>query len=158
MINASLLSIRPRFAERILDGGKRIELRRRPPRERSASLVAIYATAPTSALVGFFVAQSIVSGSPEELWRQFEDVAGLSWEEYSQYFSGACTAFGLTVSRVIPLADPIELEEIEASWPGFRAPQSFSYLMVMPGASDIGVIRQSSPQHVLRVNLSDLEL
>jgi predicted transcriptional regulator len=48
----ALISIRPGYANAILDGTKTIELRRRVPELVSGTRLWIYATRPTAAVVG----------------------------------------------------------------------------------------------------------
>ena len=49
-----LMSIKPLFAEQILSGQKRYELRRRAGEISAGSLVVLYASNPVKAIVGEF--------------------------------------------------------------------------------------------------------
>ncbi|HDU3828587.1 TPA: ASCH domain-containing protein, partial [Klebsiella pneumoniae subsp. pneumoniae] len=60
-----LLSIKPEFAEKILDGTKRFEFRKGIFKNQEISIVVIYATMPLGKVVGQFQIETILSGEPE---------------------------------------------------------------------------------------------
>src|ERR1700730_5378670 len=62
------LSIRPLFAELILQGVKRVELRRVRPATHPGTLVLLYASSPTMKLVGICEIESILESTPEDVW------------------------------------------------------------------------------------------
>lgn len=66
-MRTALLSIRPVFADQILAGTKRVEFRR-VRFARMVVSVAIYATQPVGAVVGWFTVRRLVTGTPYELW------------------------------------------------------------------------------------------
>lgn len=120
----ALLSIHPRHAEAILDGRKRVELRRVPV-ARDTTHVLVYATAPTQAVVGWFEVDGIDEASRTAIWNQHQFVTGVSRREYRDYFSGASRAFAIRVGRSHRLDPPISLDRL----PGVRRPpQSFQYV------------------------------
>jgi predicted transcriptional regulator len=126
MKSTLLLSVHPRFAEGILAGKKRVELRRRLP--RLADTVVLYATSPTMALVGSFTVQSVVRLPLGLLWRQVRDVAGVTRAEYLNYFDGLTQGVGIFVGDTERFSRPLPLAELRALWPGFHPPQGFQYL------------------------------
>jgi predicted transcriptional regulator len=80
-----LLSLRPRFAEAILSGAKTVELRRRPVKAVSGTVVVLYASAPTMAVVGTAVLVDVVALSPHTAWRRYRHTLALSWAEFTEY-------------------------------------------------------------------------
>jgi predicted transcriptional regulator len=68
-----LMSIKPCYWARILDGSKRFELRRRLPHLTCGALVVVYASAPEKALVGYFYVERVVSARPRAFWREHSD-------------------------------------------------------------------------------------
>jgi predicted transcriptional regulator len=125
---ALFLSVKPKFATRILDGIKKIELRRIRPNVMPGQLVLIYGSSPAMALLGSAQVEEIVSGSPNDLWGHVKYEAGVSRREYENYFDGATTAIGIRLCAVQRLTRPIPLHELRERWPWLRPPQSYRYV------------------------------
>ena len=83
-----LLSIKPEFAEKILDGTKRFEFRKGIFKNQEISIVVIYATMPLGKVVGQFQIETILSGEPESLWKETKKYAGISKQFFDSYYSG----------------------------------------------------------------------
>ena len=128
MKSTLLLSIRPRFADGILTGVKRVELRRRLPRVGSQDTVVIYVTAPTKAVVGFFVVESVERLPLGQLWRRVRDIAGVTRAEYLDYFDGLTEGVAIFIRNAGWFSRPVPLTELRTRWPGFHPPQGFRYL------------------------------
>jgi predicted transcriptional regulator len=72
----ALLSIRPEYAEAILNGTKRVEFRR-TRFSRDVSFIVIYATQPVGKVVGWFEVDGIETSTPGE-WRTLKSsISGL---------------------------------------------------------------------------------
>jgi predicted transcriptional regulator len=118
------MSIHPRYAEAIVSGRKRAEFRKRSL-AADVDLVLIYATAPISAIVGWFTVQETVKTTPEVIWQLLHDVGEICWADFSAYYSGYNEGVALLVGTAERLARPIALSEIK---PSPATPQSFSYV------------------------------
>lgn len=123
-----LLSIQPRFAELILAGSKTVELRKRPPLLPTGSLVVMYASSPTRALVGAFVLDGIVAMKPAKLWRRLGTQTGVTRETYERYYAGREQAYGLLITDVVPFERAVSLTALRERWGKFHPPQSYRYL------------------------------
>lgn len=121
---SALMSIRPQFANAILDGSKTVEFRKRAL-AGDVRRVVIYTTSPVQAVVGEFTIASQVIGSPKALWRRFSKVAGIDRAAFFAYFDGSTDAVGIVIDSVVEYKEPRSLDEIE---PGKRPPQSFVYI------------------------------
>ncbi|MFZ2444802.1 MAG: hypothetical protein WAW37_00450 [Syntrophobacteraceae bacterium] len=126
--NAVLLSIRPKYAQKIFNGTKTVELRRTCPRVQKGNLVLVYVSSPVKALAGFFKISQIIKETPERLWHLVGPDAGISKPEFDNYYSGAAIGFGICIDRVRRLNNPVSLEWLKVKWPGFLPPQSFCYI------------------------------
>jgi predicted transcriptional regulator len=126
MKSTLLLSVHTPFADRILAGTKRVELRRRLP--RAVDTVLLYATSPKMALVGSFTVESILRLPLGKLWRRVRDIAGITRAEFLDYFNGLTEGVGIFVEKAKRFDQPIYLSELRAFWPGFHPPQGFRYL------------------------------
>ena len=82
---ALLLSVRPKFAESILNGSKTAEIRRQRPDVRPGTLVIIYATKPKGAIVGTARVSGMSQGSPDEIWKRHKAQVGISREDFDSY-------------------------------------------------------------------------
>ena len=123
-VQIALMSIHPKFANRILSGEKRVEFRKKGFGE-NVQYVVIYATNPVQKVVGVFEVADVIQDSPDELWNRYEDVAGVELEFYQQYFLSRDTGIAIEVGDVIPLEEPILLSDIDQT---YRPPQSYRYI------------------------------
>ena len=122
------LSIKPVYARKILTGEKTIELRKFKPTIDQNGIVFLYATSPVQKVVGFFLADTVVTDSPARLWKKFGKVTGVLKSEYDQYFAGCTFANGILVKKPYVLEQAISLQQIREIEPAFRPPQGYLYL------------------------------
>lgn len=124
---ALLLSLRPRFAEAILDGEKTTELRRRPINAQPGTWVILYASAPTMAIVGIARLGNIEATEPDEAWERYQNCLALEESEFYGYLDGTKLAYLLHLGHIRPLERPLPLDELRRSG-DFQPPQSFRYV------------------------------
>ena len=74
-----LLSINPEYVERILNGTKKFEYRTKVAK-RDIKAILIYCTYPTKKVVAQVKIKSILSDSPENLWKMTKEFSGISKE------------------------------------------------------------------------------
>ena len=110
--DALLISVKPEYAEKIFAGVKTVELRRTRPRLLRGDLVLIYVTSPVKALAGACEVVEVVQGTPEALWEVVQDQAGISIEEFRDYYAGATLGFGICFRNVHRLPKPLHLEQL----------------------------------------------
>lgn len=128
MNDVLVISLKPEFANKILSGSKKIELRKCSPRLNNGSLVIIYATAPIKSVVGYCILQEVISASPNEVWNSYKEDLGIDKNRYFEYYQGYSKAVGLKVNQVKTLRESIPLSKIREQWPRFSPPQSFLYI------------------------------
>ncbi len=124
---ALFISLRPRFAELLLNGRKTVELRRVEPAVSPGTLVLLYASSPLRALVGTGVVLGVSVASSDDIWTRLGSLTGLSRAEYDRYFQGAATAVAISLGRLRRLERPVPLPELREGRSWFRPPQSFRY-------------------------------
>ena len=120
-----LLSIKPEFAEKILQGEKQFEFRKVIPKSPEVRTVVIYATMPVGKVVGEFDIAGFLSEKPSDLWAITSTFAGISKRFFNEYFHGRDTAHAIKVRDVRRYETPLELSSVLSSG---VAPQSFCYL------------------------------
>lgn len=125
---ALLLSVCWEYAQSILDGTKRVELRRTRPRVETGSEVLIYAPTPQKVLLGGFTVSSLITGTPSLLWRRIGRLAAISRNAFDQYFEGTNRGYGIMIDTSWELEEAIPLVLLRERLPGFHPPQAFRYL------------------------------
>jgi predicted transcriptional regulator len=125
---ALFLSIRPRFAEMLLDGTKSVELRRVRPNVAIGSMVLLYASSPDRELVGRAEVANVQVDGLEAIWRRHGGATGLDRSEYNAYFVGTDQAVAISLRRIRRLDEPRPLGELRRRLTDFRPPQSYRYL------------------------------
>jgi predicted transcriptional regulator len=124
---ALLLSIRPRFAESIMNGSKIAEIRRQRPNIAAGTPVIIYATLPVAAVVGSARLGEVHGGRPDEIWSDYQCFMGVTRAEFDEYLAGAEAAYVLMLADVQRLETPLALSRMrEAS--DFHPPRSYRYI------------------------------
>jgi len=124
MRNSILISIHPEYVKKILSREKRFEFRRKVPTVEVRFLV-IYATHPIMRVVALAEVTSVLSDTPERLWRSTRHFAGISKNYFLQYFDGREVAHAIELGRVIELRKPKALDKISSS---IVAPQSYRFV------------------------------
>jgi predicted transcriptional regulator len=121
-----VLSIRPTYMERILDGRKSVELRRRFPLPQRGALALLYSTSPIQSIVAIATLESVTELSLTSLWRQFANASAVTKEEFDAYFHGVRRGCALKLASVRQLERPIHLTDLSAKFE-FSPPQSYCY-------------------------------
>jgi predicted transcriptional regulator len=111
--NALLLSIKPKYGFDILEGRKRVEVRRRFSKKWLGQKVVLYATKPTSSLIGEATIASITHAEPNEIWAKFGPQIGCAHEEYSLYTASRSLVSAIEFTDVAPYN--VFVSNIEAS-------------------------------------------
>lgn len=122
-----VLSVRPLYSDKIFEGKKTVELRRRFPLSASRGTVAyIYSTSPIRAIVGSTEIESVNKLPVVEIWKKFGKKAQISKPNFDSYFEGLTDGFALAISNARAFSRPIDLAELRDRF-GFEPPQSFLY-------------------------------
>jgi predicted transcriptional regulator len=121
-----LLSIKPQFVQKILDGKKTVELRKVKPQLSDGDFILIYESSPTKSLVGWFEVKEIICEKPQVLWKKVKEDAGITKEEFDAYYQKS--SFGVAIRIEYRHTAKLSLDTIRQWWANFRPPQSFHYL------------------------------
>jgi predicted transcriptional regulator len=118
------MSIHPRYAEAIVSGRKRAEFRKRPL-AADVDVVLIYATAPVSAIIGWFTVRDTLKTKPDDIWRLLHDVGEICWSDFAAYYAGCDEGVALLVGETGRFTKQVALSELH---PSPATPQSFNYI------------------------------
>jgi len=122
-----VLSIRPQYSDKILEGKKTVELRRRfPVSAPKGTLAYIYSTSPVRAMVGLADIKAVRRLPVQQLWVEFEKTAHIERDDFDRYFEGVDCGYALCFDRIRSFARPIPLSELRERF-SFEPPQSFLY-------------------------------
>lgn len=122
-----VFGIRPAHAQRILDGSKTVELRRRFKEDiKPGTLAFIYTTRPTSALTGFATIHEVKHLALDDLWKRYRSSAYLSRVNFEGYFSGLKYGYAIVLDSARTLVRPIKLAELRERF-GFEPPRFYQY-------------------------------
>lgn len=120
-----LLSIKPEYAEKILNGEKCFEYRKSLFKDPTVEKVVIYSTMPVGKVVGEFQIARVHSATPREIWKRTEASSGINWRFFFKYFKGRKTAYAIEVKNAVRFEEPLDLVNVLGrSVP----PQSFAYI------------------------------
>lgn len=123
--SAILLSVKPKFADLIVDGSKLVELRRTVPAQ-AVGTIAIYSSSPVQAIVALADVKETIEASPTKLWAIAKDNGGgLTRAELMDYFDSKKTGFAIMLQNVRVYGTPVKPTKV---FKPFSAPQSFRYL------------------------------
>lgn len=121
-----LMSVKPNFAEKVLDGSKSIEIRKQFSNKWTNHEVVLYATKPLGSLVGKAQVGSVTRGQPEHIWSCFEGKIGCSKSEFDAYVGSSKEIAAIQLKNVCSYDQPVRLDKISnLLGEVFRPPQSY---------------------------------
>lgn len=125
-----IMSIKPKYADLILDGRKTIEFRRREL-PFDIDIVYIYATDTVRRIVGAFRWDGQFDGTPEMLWAEHGKAACVTREEALHYFGSCTRGYAIHIAQVWKPAKPFDPRSVcGRKW---VAPQSWYYAYRLAG-------------------------
>jgi predicted transcriptional regulator len=143
----ALLSVRPRFAEALLNGSKTVEIRRRQAHIADGAICLLYASSPVRALVGAISVEATDTDLPEALWSRWGTQTGLQRDEYDDYLKDSGKACAIVVSDAVSFPLPVKLSELRRRHRSFVTPQSYRFL----GASELTSLLNGEVAHLKRL-------
>ncbi|MGZ3900178.1 MAG: GNAT family N-acetyltransferase, partial [Bacteroidia bacterium] len=112
IVNGLMMSIQPKYINRIMQGDKVIELRKKFDHKWTQRRITLYSTSPTKAILGYAVIQGVLSNTPEKIWEQYGSELGCSQLEYKQYTGGSDKIYAIKLANVTPYSNPIYLSQL----------------------------------------------
>lgn len=122
-----LLSIKPRFAEKILSGEKQYEFRKTTfRRSEPGDTVFLYASSPVQCIVGTFEIGRIIQKSPSDLWQAYGDKSGINdQKQFFEYYAGYDSGYAIRVRNPSRLQSEVRPHK---HFDEFTPPVSFQYV------------------------------
>ena len=118
-----LMSIKPKYSEKIFSGNKKYEFRRKVSKLQVDRII-VYSSSPEKKVIGEVEVMKIVSKPINELWELTKKFAGISFNDFKEYFSGCDIAYAYKLGKTIKYKKPKELLDFNISF----SPQSYVYI------------------------------
>lgn len=119
-----LLSIKPKYAERIFNGDKQYEFRRSIFRNPRVAIIVVYASFPVQRLIGELEIEDVLCAPPHSLWQRTKSAAGISQEDFFEYFAGKDKGYAIKLGKRRRYRRAMILKDRF----GIAPPQSFVYV------------------------------
>lgn len=120
-----LISIKPKYVEKILQGEKKFEFRKTIFKRENIRKVFIYSSAPVQKIVASFEIEEIFRGHPKEIWNSCKKGAGISEDAYFDYFADREYACSIQIKNLHRFQNPVSPYE---HIPNFVPPQSYMFV------------------------------
>ncbi len=119
-----ILSIKPKYVKEILKGYKKFEFRKNIYKQ-SIERIYIYSSSPVKRIVASFKPEEIIYDTPSNLWTICDDNAGISYDEFMEYFFNKQKGYAIKITDLNIFENPIAPKLVIE---GFVPPQSFRYI------------------------------
>jgi predicted transcriptional regulator len=113
------MSMKPRYVDMIMEGKKKIEVRRRFAARWINESVKLYSSKPEQALRGEATVEGVVQDTPSRIWERFGPEIGCTKQEYDEYTNDAQVVCAIKLGDVrsysenVPIADLSALVDVD---------------------------------------------
>lgn len=121
-----LISIKPQYVDKILSGEKKVEFRRKCF-SKDVKRAYIYASAPESAIIGYFEVVSLDTESPDNIWQRYADVGGIIESDFFKYANGSEVMTAIQVGKICQFKTNIHLCDLK-EYGMMSVPQNYCYI------------------------------
>ena len=127
-MNEALISIKPRYVRRMLNGEKSVEIRNRTVNLTPESRLWIYSTLPQGCIEAVAEVGRVEVGTPLSIWRKYADSLCISETTYRLYVNGSSNVSAIKIKKVSQLPSALSLSMLKLWIPGFHPPQFLKYM------------------------------
>ena len=122
-----LLSVKPQYANPLVDGTKTIELRKKFPTEiEKGTTIYIYSSFPEKKVIGEVKIKKVEMLTIAKLWKVSCSKAFISWSDFKDYFNNKEFGYAIHVYKAKRYEEALNLKGINPEIS--QAPQSYRYL------------------------------
>ncbi len=111
----AILSIKSKYADKILNGEKKYELRKKPFKH-PVDTVYVYVTRPVKKVTFLFEVGQILCDTPYNLWKTIGTFCGIEKDKFFEYFKNVNYGVAIEIKQVRKLANPFCLKNPPQSW------------------------------------------
>jgi predicted transcriptional regulator len=124
----ALISIKPKYVDRFLNGQKAVEIRNRKVNLTNNSKLWIYTTLPKASIQTIAYVKYVDIDSPEFIWKKHRESIGISKNSFDKYVNGSNKISAIVTKDIRKLPFEITLEEIRNMVPEFQPPQFLKFM------------------------------
>lgn len=118
-----LMSIKPKYSEKIFSGNKKFEFRRKVSKLHVDKII-VYSSSPDKKVIGEVEVIKVVSKPINQLWKLTKKYAGISYDDFEDYFDGCDVAHAYELGKITKYKEPKNLLDFNISF----SPQSYVYV------------------------------
>jgi predicted transcriptional regulator len=107
-----VMSIRSKYARKVLSGRKKVEVRRKFSKKWKGSKVSIYASGHERSLVGEALIKDVVFDKPHNIWESFSVQIGCTKEEFDKYTASKNMVYAVVLENAVPYRKSMSINEI----------------------------------------------
>ncbi|GAK75771.1 ASCH domain-containing protein [Nonlabens ulvanivorans] len=124
-----LISVHQKYAEKIINGEKTIELRKSLPQKvKPGDNLIIYVTSPVKKLYAICTIKQFIKSTPDRLKADELSNTGITSKEFDQYYKSSSKAYAIVLENIIDIKHKnIELKTLKTLVPKFLPPQTYYY-------------------------------
>lgn len=119
----ALISIKPEFVDKIVNGQKTVEIRTRKVQLDKNSKLWIYTTLPKGSVQVLTYVKHVDFGHPTTIWSKYGSSIGISRKTFDQYVNGSKSISAIVTEGTCKLPYEISLQNIRSIVPDFQPPQ-----------------------------------
>lgn len=119
-----ILSIKPKYANAIIEGTKSVEFRKTTFKRSGINKVYIYSSHPEKKIIGYFYIEDIFIEHPEKLWEQYGSEGAIKQKDFFDYYKNKKVGYCIKIKKAEKLKKPLDPKTLIQN---FTAPQSFVY-------------------------------
>jgi predicted transcriptional regulator len=112
IFNGLLMSIKPKYLEKIRNGNKLVEIRKRFNHKWEGCRVTLYSSSPTQAIFGYATIENVKKDTPERIWSQYEGDIGVTKREFDAYTGSSNQVYAISLKNFESYLNAVDLEHI----------------------------------------------
>lgn len=121
-----LISIKTKYADKIFEGTKVFEFRRKSIGEKNINKkIYVYSSEKDKSIIGYIIIDNILKGDLKYI---LNSTGYKDNDDIKNYFKNCDVCYALHISKTYKFLEPIKLENIRKIDPDFVIPQFYRYL------------------------------
>ena len=112
IFNGILMSINPKYIEKIFANQKVIEVRRKFNKQFEGCRVTLYATSPSKQICGYAKIHLVKHDKPQKIWEQYEHLLGCTKNEFDRYSEGCERIYAIFLANIESYKNPIPFTQL----------------------------------------------
>lgn len=108
-----ILSIQPKYMDKIVSGEKTVEIRRSFSTKWLGSKAALYSTSPNKEIIGYTTLRNIVYDTPENIWNKYSQELGVDKNTFDQYVENKGKIYAIELDDTKKYLNGIPISQIE---------------------------------------------